>query len=53
MLRLRSLVFNILFYANLIMLMILGLPTLLVGRRGVFALARVWGVSSLWLLEKI
>src|SRR5471030_2231454 len=33
--------------------MILGLPTLLAGRHGVFALARVWGVSSLWLLEKI
>ena len=53
MLRLRSLVFNLLFYANLIILMIFGLPTLLAGRQGVFALARVWGVSSLWLLEKI
>jgi 1-acyl-sn-glycerol-3-phosphate acyltransferase len=53
MLRLRSLLFNIVFYINLIVLMILGLPTLLAGRHGVFALARVWGVSSLWLLEKI
>jgi 1-acyl-sn-glycerol-3-phosphate acyltransferase len=53
MLTLRSLVFNILFYINLIILMILGLPTLLAGRHGVFALARVWGVSSLWLLDKI
>jgi 1-acyl-sn-glycerol-3-phosphate acyltransferase len=53
MLKMRSLLFNILFYANLIILMILGLPTLLVGRRGVFALARVWGRSSLWLLDKI
>src|SRR5471030_1156559 len=53
MLTLRSLVFNILFYINLIFLMIVGLPTLLAGRHGVFALARVWGVSSLWLLEKI
>jgi 1-acyl-sn-glycerol-3-phosphate acyltransferase len=53
MLTLRSLLFNVLFYANLIILMVLGLPVLLAGRHGVFALARLWGVSSLWLLEKI
>jgi 1-acyl-sn-glycerol-3-phosphate acyltransferase len=53
MLILRSLVFNVVFYANLIILMIFGLPVLLAGRHGVFALARVWGASSLWLLEKI
>jgi 1-acyl-sn-glycerol-3-phosphate acyltransferase len=53
MLTLRSLFFNIVFYANLIILMVLGLPVLLAGRHGVFALARMWGVSSLWLLEKI
>jgi 1-acyl-sn-glycerol-3-phosphate acyltransferase len=53
MLALRSLLFNIAFYVNLIVLMILGLPVLLAGRRGVFALARLWGRTSLWLLEKI
>ena len=49
----RSLIFNTLFYANLVVLMILGLPTMLLGRHGVFALARLWGAISVWLLEKI
>ena len=53
MLTLRSLLFNIAFYVNLILLMVFGLPVLLAGRHGVFALARMWGASSLWLLEKI
>lgn len=50
---LRSLVFNVLYYANLIVLMILGLPTILFGRHAVFALARLWAASSLWLLNAI
>ena len=33
--------------------MILGLPTMLFGRRAVFALARLWGAISVWLLDKI
>ena len=49
----RSLIFNALFYLNLVVLMILGLPTMLFGRRSVFALARLWGAVSVWLLEKI
>jgi 1-acyl-sn-glycerol-3-phosphate acyltransferase len=49
----RSLLFNTLFYLNLVVLMILGLPTMLFGRRAVFALARLWGAVSVWLLEKI
>jgi 1-acyl-sn-glycerol-3-phosphate acyltransferase len=50
---LRSLVFNLLFYANLIAMMILGLPMMLGGRRGVFVLARAWGSVSVWLLRTI
>jgi 1-acyl-sn-glycerol-3-phosphate acyltransferase len=53
MLVLRSLIFNIVYYANLISLMILGLPTILFGRHAVFALARLWAASSLWLLKTI
>jgi 1-acyl-sn-glycerol-3-phosphate acyltransferase len=53
MLTARSLLFNILFYLNLVVLMILGLPTMAFGRRGVFALARLWGAVSIWLLEFI
>ena len=49
----RSLIFNALFYLNLVVLMILGLPTMMFGRRSVFALARLWGAISVWLLEKI
>jgi 1-acyl-sn-glycerol-3-phosphate acyltransferase len=53
MLAVRSVVFNILFYLNLVVLMIVGLPMMLGGRRGVFALARLWGAISVWLLERI
>jgi 1-acyl-sn-glycerol-3-phosphate acyltransferase len=53
MIKLRSLVFNLAFYVNLIVLMILGLPLILRGRQGVFIMARLWGSTSVWLLEKI
>lgn len=53
MIALRSLLFNIAFYINLIVLMVLGLPAMLGGRAGVFFMARLWGETSLWLLEKI
>jgi 1-acyl-sn-glycerol-3-phosphate acyltransferase len=53
MIRLRSLFFNIAFYVNLIVLMIVGLPMILRGRHGVFTMARLWGSTSLWLLDKI
>ena len=53
MIALRSLVFNLAFYLNLIVLMILGLPMILRGRHGVFFMARLWGATSLWLLETI
>ena len=51
--RFRSLVFNIAFYVNVIALMIVGLPTILWGRHGIFGLARLWGSTSLWLLRTI
>jgi 1-acyl-sn-glycerol-3-phosphate acyltransferase len=53
MIRLRSLAFNVAFYVNLVVLMIVGLPMILRGRRGIFALARLWGANSVWLLETI
>jgi 1-acyl-sn-glycerol-3-phosphate acyltransferase len=53
MIAMRSLIFNALFYLNLVVLMILGLPTMLFGRRAVFALARLWGAISAWLLEQV
>jgi 1-acyl-sn-glycerol-3-phosphate acyltransferase len=53
MLATRSLLFNALFYLNLVVLMVVGLPTMLFGRRAIFALARLWGAISVWLLEAI
>ncbi len=49
----RSIAFNLLFYLALVALMVLGLPAMLGGRRGVFALANLWRVVSVWLLEAI
>jgi 1-acyl-sn-glycerol-3-phosphate acyltransferase len=49
----RSIIFNLLFYLALVVLMIVGLPMMLGGRRGVFALASAWRVVSIWLLRTI
>jgi 1-acyl-sn-glycerol-3-phosphate acyltransferase len=49
----RSLIYNVSFYVTIAVLMILGLPMLLGGRRGVFIMARLWAAASVWLLEKI
>lgn len=53
MLALRSLVFNAAFYVNLIGAMLLAMPTMLMGRKAVFGLARYWCHSSLWLAKVI
>jgi len=49
----RSLVYNLAFYISLVVLMILGLPAMLFGRRGVFFMARTWGEWSMVLLRFI
>ena len=53
MLVLRSLLFNIAFYAALVGLLILGIPAFFMTRFAVFRLARMWGRVSLWLLRAI
>lgn len=53
MILLRSIVFNVCFYVLLILLMILGLPTFVAGRRVVQSWARLWARLSLFLLERI
>lgn len=50
MLALRSLAFNVCFYAMTTLLALGGLPTL-VSRRAVLQLARLWGRLTLWLLR--
>lgn len=49
----RSTVFNILFYVNLICLMVCGLPSVLMGRGPATFMARAWAKTSLWLLKHI
>ena len=53
MVALRSLVFNVVFYVNIIVLMILGAPLLIYSARGARMMARTWGFTSLWWLELI
>jgi 1-acyl-sn-glycerol-3-phosphate acyltransferase len=53
MLVLRSLIFNILFYINLVILVLTGVPRMLMGRRAVQNLARLWGRTSLWLARVV
>ena len=53
MIALRSLVFNVAFYVNIIVLMILGLPVVLLRPPRRLRPGAALGRSSLWLLEKI
>lgn len=53
MLVLRSALFNVAFYLNITVLMLLGLPSILFGRHAAQFMARTWAASSLWLLERI
>lgn len=53
MIYVRSFIFNLLFYINLIVIMIAGLPALFGNRRNGLEQGRRWGRSSLWLLDKI
>ncbi len=50
---LRSLTFNVLFYAVLIAFLLAGLPLMLAGRKGVYLLARAWTRVTLWMFETI
>jgi 1-acyl-sn-glycerol-3-phosphate acyltransferase len=49
----RSVAFNVLFYLNLLVLLIAALPTLAMPRWGIIAVARFWARTSLWLLRAI
>ncbi|MGJ0509459.1 MAG: lysophospholipid acyltransferase family protein [Methylocystis sp.] len=53
MLFLRSLVFQILFWCNTILLMLIWLPGLVMPRRVSMELGRTWGRTSLWLVDKL
>jgi 1-acyl-sn-glycerol-3-phosphate acyltransferase len=53
MLFLRSLIFQIVYYLNLIFWMLLWLPGLAMPRGVTLELGRQWGRTSIWLLDKI
>lgn len=53
MLFLRSLVFQIVFFLNMFVLMIIWLPGLMMRRQINQELGRTWGRTNLWLLDKI
>ena len=49
----RSLLFNALFYLNLLVLLILALPTLVLPRGAILWVVRLWARSNHWLLRNI
>jgi 1-acyl-sn-glycerol-3-phosphate acyltransferase len=49
----RSLIFNVLFYLNLLVQVIAALPTLVMPRRAIIGVARFWARTNLWLLRVI
>ncbi len=53
MILLRSALFNLAYYVNIILWMVAALPTLLMPRQVFMAVARAWARSSLWLLKII
>ena len=53
MLIVRSVVFNVLFYLNVVAHLIVMLPTFVMSRHAVIALAKSWSRTSLWLLRII
>ena len=53
MLIVRSVLFNVLFYLNVVAHLIVMLPTFVMSRHAVIALAKSWSRSSLWLLRVV
>jgi 1-acyl-sn-glycerol-3-phosphate acyltransferase len=50
---LRSVIFNILFYLNLLVLLVAAVPALLMPRVAILSVARLWGRVNSWLLHAI
>jgi 1-acyl-sn-glycerol-3-phosphate acyltransferase len=49
----RSVIFNVLFYLNLLLHLLVVLPTLLMPRRAIIAAATWWAHTNLWLLRVV
>jgi 1-acyl-sn-glycerol-3-phosphate acyltransferase len=50
---LRSFLFNVLFYLNLVILLIAAIPTIVMPRGAILWVAKLWGHSTLWLLRVV
>jgi 1-acyl-sn-glycerol-3-phosphate acyltransferase len=50
---LRSLLYNVLFYALLVFWILVGIPTFVMPRWATINIAKYWGRSSIWLLRAI
>ncbi|HEX9589975.1 MAG TPA: 1-acyl-sn-glycerol-3-phosphate acyltransferase, partial [Bradyrhizobium sp.] len=50
---LRSLVYNVLFYALLVFWILIAIPTYLMPPRAFMAIAKAWSRSSVWLMRVI
>ena len=50
---LRSFVFNVLFYLNLLLHFVIAIPTLVMPRMAIVKLAMFWGLSNNWLLRVV
>jgi len=49
----RSMLFNLLFYLNLVILLVAAVPTLVLPRRAILGMAKLWGHTTLWLLRVV
>jgi 1-acyl-sn-glycerol-3-phosphate acyltransferase len=49
----RSVIFNVLFYLNLLLHFVAAIPTLVLPRRAIIAVAQFWARTNLWLLRVI
>ena len=49
----RSILFNVLFYLNMLVLMLLALPTLVLPRGAILWIVHVWAASNRWLLRAV
>jgi 1-acyl-sn-glycerol-3-phosphate acyltransferase len=49
----RSILFNLLFYLNLAILLLAAIPTIVMPRWAILAMAKTWGRTSLWLLRRV
>jgi 1-acyl-sn-glycerol-3-phosphate acyltransferase len=49
----RSILFNVLFYLNMLALLLVAQLTMLMPRRAVIEVAKLWGRTSIWLLRAV